>query len=131
LIEKLPVLAGSAAVIVLMLVVALALGFRRSAKLDEAALERLAASEGAAVEGVLIAPDGKSALARLSGGKLMIARVMGEDVSARISAASSARVRFAGGKLSVAFADLGYPPLHLAAADPPPWLAEFATGDRQ
>jgi hypothetical protein len=110
--------------------VAFALGFRRSATLDDAALARLAEAEGAALEHVLIGPGGKSAFACLSGGKLMIARVMGEDVSARTSPASAARVRLAGGKLSVVFGDLGYPPLNLALAEPPPhWLAALATGE--
>jgi hypothetical protein len=125
-ISKLPILAGSAAVIVLMVSVAAALGFRRRAALDDAALAQLAAGEGATVEGALIASDAKSAFARLSGGKVLVARVMGNDVSARIAPASAARVRLAGGKLSVTFADLGYPPLHIRVQEPPPWLAELA-----
>lgn len=130
MIAKLPVLAGSAAVILLIVGVAAALGFRRGAKLDEAALQRLARNEGATVEEAVIAPDAKSAVARLSGGKLLIARVMGEDVSARIGALSAARVQRVGARLSIAFADLGYPPLHLKLAAPPAWLAELGAGER-
>jgi len=129
LIAKLPVLAGSAAVILLMVGVAAALGFRTRAKLDEAALARHAEADGAVVEAALIAPDGAAAFAKLSGGKLMIARAMGEDTSARIAPASTADVRLNGGKLSVQFADLGYPPLHMQVEQPPPWLAELAAGD--
>jgi hypothetical protein len=126
LIEKLPILAGSAAVIVLMVSVAAALGFRPKAVLDEAALARLAQAEGASVEHALIAPDAKSAVARLSGGKIMVARSMGGDVSARIAAASAVRVNVGAEKLSVEFADLGYPPLHMKVQQPPAWLAQLA-----
>ncbi|MGE0739791.1 MAG: hypothetical protein AB7O98_00490 [Hyphomonadaceae bacterium] len=129
MIAKLPVLAGSAAVIVVMVSVALALGFRPKAKLDDAALAQLAAEEGARVEAALIASDKKSAFARLSGGKIMVARVMGGDVSARVAAASSARVRVSGQKLSVAFADVGYPPLNMRVPDAPAWLVELAAGE--
>lgn len=125
-----PVLAGSAAVVALMVFIAWMLGFRRAARLDEAELARIAAAEGASVEGAVIAPDGKSAFARLSGGKLMIVRVMGDDVSARIAPASAARVSLAGGKLSAAFGDLGYPPLHMRVQAAPPWLAELASGGK-
>lgn len=128
MIEKLPVLAGSAAVILLMVGVAFALGFRPRATLDDAALARMAGAEGAQLEGAVIAPDGKSAFARLSGGKVMVARALGGDVSARIAPASALRARLAGGKLSVQFADVGYPPLHMRIQDAPPWLAEL-TGE--
>ncbi len=125
MIEKLPVLAGSAAVILLMVGVAAALGFRPTAQLDEAALARLAQAEGAAVEAALIDEKGKTAVARLSGGKLLIARVMGADISSRVSPISAARVRKHGGRISVQFADLGYPPLNLKLDQPPAWLADL------
>jgi hypothetical protein len=124
-IEKLPILAGSAAVILLMLGVALALGFRPSATLDEAALAQMAANEGASMEAALLAPDGKSALARLSGGKILVARAMGGDVSGRVAPLSMVRVELKGKKLSVRFADVGYPPLHMNVETPPPWLADL------
>jgi hypothetical protein len=126
--NDLVVLAGSAAVVLLMIGIAAALGFRQSVKLDEAAIASLA--EGALVEAVVIAPNGRAALARLAGDKLMIARAMGADTSARISLASAARVRLKGEKLSVEFADVGYPPLHMRAPGAPPWLAALAAGDR-
>jgi hypothetical protein len=125
LIEKLPVLAGSAAVILLMVGVAFALGFRPKAQLNDAALAQLASNEGASVEAALIAPDAKSALARLSGGKIMVARAMGGDVSARIAPASAVTARLKGEKLIVRFADVGYPPLHMKVETPPPWLADL------
>lgn len=106
--------------------VAALLGFRKTARIDDGALQRLAAAEGARVEGALIAPDQKSAFARLEGGKLMIARVMGADISARTAPAAGARVRVARGKLRVAFADTGFPPLQMAVDQAPPWLAQLA-----
>ncbi|MBC7769078.1 MAG: hypothetical protein H7124_09855 [Phycisphaerales bacterium] len=121
-----PVLAGSAAVVLVMIGLAFALGFRKSAELNDAELARLAAAEGARVEAAVIAPNGRHALARLSGGKLMVARVMGNDVSARVAPAGAVRVRVARGKLSAQFADLGFPPLHMRLQAPPPWLAELA-----
>lgn len=125
MISKLPVLAGSAAVILLMLGVAFALGFRPKVQLNDAELARLAENEGASVEGAVIAPDAKSALARLSGGKVMVARAMGGDVSARIAPASAVSARLKGQKLSVQFADVGYPPLHMKVQTPPAWLADL------
>jgi len=125
LIEKLPVLAGSVAVIVLMLTVAFALGFRPKVQLNDAALAQLASNEGASIEAALIAPDAKSALARLTGGKIMVARAMGGDVSARIAPASAVHARLKGQKLSVQFADVGYPPLHMKVQTPPAWLADL------
>lgn len=121
-----PVLAGSAAVVVFMVAVAALLGFRNTAKIDASELSRLAEAEGVRVEDSLIAPDERQALARLSGGKIMVARVMGNDVSARIAPASALRVVFRKGKLSAWFADLGFPPLHMRLQAPPGWLAALA-----
>lgn len=125
MISKLPILAGSAAVILLMIGVAFALGFRLKVDLSAAALAKLAENEGASVEGALIAPDAKSALARLSSGKIMVVRAMGGDVSARIAPASAVIARLKGQKLSVQFADVGYPPLHMKVQTPPAWLADL------
>lgn len=125
MISKLPILAGSAAVIILMVAVAAALGFRPKAPLNDAVLAQLAENEGVSVEGAVIAPDSKSALARLSGGKIMVVRAMGGDVSARIAPASAVRVALRGEKLSVQFADVGYPPLHMRVQTPPTWLADL------
>lgn len=126
MIEKLPVLAASAAVILLMLGVAFALGFRPRTVLDNETLVRLAANEGASVESAVIAPDSKTAFARLSSGKIMVARAMGGDVSARIALACAVTARLRGEKLSVWFADVGYPPLHMRVQTPPAWLADLA-----
>jgi hypothetical protein len=124
-ISTLPVIAGSAGVILLMVGVAAALGFRPKAVLEDQALAQLAANEGASIEAALIAPDGKSALARLSGGKFMVARAMGGDISARIAPASAISAEMNGEKLSVRFADVGYPPLHMQVQTLPAWLADL------
>lgn len=128
-IEAAPVLAGSAAVVALMVGVAYMLGFRKTARLDDAELGRLAAGEGDSIAAAIVSPDGRSAVARLASGKVMVARVMGGEVSARIAPASGVRAVLRGGKLSVQFADTGYPPLRMPAPEPPAWLAELAAGD--
>lgn len=119
------VLLASAAVVLVMIALAGLLGFRQSARLDESELQRLAAAEGAHVEAALVDAKGRNAIARLDGGKLLIARVMADGVSARVLAPAQARVRLARGQLSVAFADLGYPSLHMRLENPPAWLAEL------
>lgn len=119
------VLAASGAVVLFMVGVAGALGFRKTAKLDEAELTRLAAAEGARVEAAAIDAKGRSAIARLDGGKLLVAKVMADGVSARVLSQGQARVRAGGGKLSVTFADLGYPSLHMRLESPPAWLTEL------
>lgn len=120
--------AGSAGVVLFMIGVAFALGFRGAAKLDEARLAALAAAEGAQVENAALSADGRAGLARLSGGKLLIAKVMGEDVSARIVPAAAAKVRYRNGRLSVAFGDLGYPSLEMRLDQEPAWLAAMHQG---
>jgi hypothetical protein len=119
------VLAGSAAVVLLMVGIAGALGFRATAKLDDAELARLAAAEGARVEAAAVDAKGRAAIARLEGGKLLIAKVMADGVSARVLPSGQARVRAEAGKVSVTFADLGYPSLHMSLENPPAWLAEL------
>ncbi len=121
-----PVLAGSAAVVLLMIAIAWGLGFRAETKLDDATLARLADTEGAAIEHSLIAPDGRAALARLGNGAVLIVRVMGDDVSARSAPAHMMRVRYRQGRLSAAFADSGFPPLEMKLDDAPAWLADMA-----
>ena len=127
--DEAPVLAGSILAVLFMAGVAAALGFRQSARIDDAELQRLAAAEGTLIEGAVIADNAKTALAQLSDGKLMIVRVMGADVSSRVVPASAARVRSRNGMLSVAFADSGFPPLNLALKETPPWLVQLAAGD--
>jgi hypothetical protein len=124
-VDKAPTLAASLAAVLVMAGLAALLGFRQTARLSNDELARLASGEHLRLEAALIAPDGKSALARLEGGKLMIVRVMGADISSRIVPAAVARVRSRNGKLSVAFADTGFPPLHMKLAEPPSWLAEL------
>lgn len=128
-VEEAPTLIGSVVAVAFMVGVAALLGFRNTARIDDAALQRLAAAEGSRIESAVVASNAKSALARLDGGKLMIARVMGADISARVVPASVARVRSRNGKLSVAFADTGFPPLHMKLQETPPWLAQLAAGE--
>ncbi|MBS0383958.1 MAG: hypothetical protein JSS00_01255 [Proteobacteria bacterium] len=119
------VTAGSAVVIVLMLSVAWVLGFRQSARLDEAEVARLARAEGANIEAAAIDAKGRAAVAKLSGGKLLIAKVMADGVSARVLPQGQARVRLRKGGLSIVFGDLGYPSLNMRLENPPAWLAEL------
>jgi hypothetical protein len=121
-------LLGSAAVILLMVGVAAALGFRIAARLDEDELKRLANAEGAWVQDFVIAPNKRRALAKLTDGKLMVVRVMGLDTSIRIVAPDAVRLRLSPGKLDLTFADIGYPPLQMRLRDQPAWLAELACG---
>ena len=126
-----PALAGSVIAVTLMVGLAAALGFRNTAKLDEAALARLAAAEGASVEGAVVSRDGKHALARLTGGMLMVARAMGNDVSARVAPARAVRLKVADGRLRATFADLGFPALNMRLQHSPAWLEELAGGGGQ
>ena len=123
-----PVLAGSAAVVLFMVGLAWALGYRAKARLSDADLARLAEGEGASIQHALVAADGRAAFALLSNGKLMIARVMGDDVSARAAPRAAARVTVTQGRLSAAFADAGFPPLNMQLKETPPWLADLAAG---
>jgi hypothetical protein len=116
---------GSAAVIVLMLSVAWVLGFRQSARLDDDELARLARAEGAKVEAAAIDAKGRTAVAKLNGDKLLIAKVMADGVSVRVLPQGQAKVRLAKHKLSIAFGDLGYPSLNMRLENPPAWLAEL------
>ena len=120
-------LAGSAAVILVMIGVAAVLGFRMSARMDEGELARLAEAEGASVQNAVIARNGRAALARLSDGRIMVARVMGADISARFAFASSARIRFKSGRLIATFADMGFPPLNIRLDEEPAWLVELSS----
>jgi hypothetical protein len=122
------VTAGSAAVVLLLIGMAFALGFRGAMKLDESRLAALAAAEGARVENAIVGADGRTGVAQLSGGKLLIAKVMGEDVSTRVVPAGGAQVRFRNGRLTVTFGDLGYPSLHMRLDQEPAWLAAMHQG---
>lgn len=123
-----PILIGSAAVVLFMVGVAWLLGFRAKTRLDEGALAGLAEADGACVEASVIAPNGRAALARLSNGKLLIARVMGDDVAVRAAAAEGVRLALGQGRVRATFADPGFPPLDMKLEETPPWLAELAKG---
>jgi len=116
---------GSGAVIILMLSVAWVLGFRQLARLDDAEVARLARAEGASVEAAAIDAKGRVAVAKLNGGRLLIAKVMADGVSTRVLPQGQAQVRLAQHKLSVTFGDLGYPSLNMRLENPPAWLAEL------
>ncbi len=126
--SDLVVLAASAGGVLLMIAIAAGLGFRHRARLDAASLAQIAAAEGASVAECLADERGLAAVARLSDGKWLIARVMADGVGARVLAPSAVGVRAAAGGLELAFSDLGFPALHLKlAAAPPSWLMERAT----
>jgi hypothetical protein len=132
MVEDLAVLAGSAAVIAFMLGVAALLGFRRGVRLaDDAQLAALIADAepGARLDVAAIGEDGRAALARLSDGRYVAAQVMGDRVSLRIFSAG-ATLRRAPGRLSLRFADLGFPSLHLRLKQEPAWLAAFPGGGK-
>jgi len=123
------VLAASAAVVLFMIGVAAVLGFRKTAKLDEAELARLAVAEGARVDGAAIASDGKTAIARLNDGKVLIARVMADGVSVRVTTAGGVRVQLPPGRVIAAFGDTGFPALNMKLEGAAPgWLSDLAQG---
>lgn len=125
------VLAGSAAVVLFMIGVAALLGFRQSAQLDDGELARLAANEGARIDAAIVDKAGKGALARLGDGKLLIARVMADGVSARVAPAEALSFNLAGDGLRITFADLGFAPLKLRlAGDAPDWVRRLAVGGK-
>jgi len=127
-VNELVVLAASAAVVVFMVAVAYVLGFRDRARIDDAALAGLAAAEAVGIESVAIAVDGRAALARLTDERLLLARVMGADVSARIAPAGAARLALRKGKVFAAFGDPGFPRLILKLEAPPRWILDLAAG---
>jgi hypothetical protein len=118
-------LAGSVVAILVMVGAAAALGFRRLAKLDAAELARLAAAEGAKVDAAAIDDAGRSALARLEDGRLLVARVMADGISARVAPQGQVRLRRGAREFSVTFGDAGFPPLKMRLASPPSWLSEL------
>jgi hypothetical protein len=117
--------AVSAAFVLLMVGFAALLGFRRTATLDNAVVQRLAKAEGAQVEAAAIDAKGRAAVAKLTDGKLLVAKVMADGVSARVLGKGQARVYAGGRKVSVRFGDLGYPSLNMQIENPPAWLTEL------
>ncbi|MES1202273.1 MAG: hypothetical protein ABUS57_12585 [Pseudomonadota bacterium] len=123
-------LGGSVAVIALMVGMAALLGFRKTTRIaDQEALQRLAADAepDARIAASVIAANGKSALARLADGRVLLARSMGEDVTLRFLKASALRLRLKGDRLTARFGDIGFPALNMRLKDAPPaWLQELA-----
>ena len=121
-------LAGSAVVIAFMLGVAALLGFRHKAHItDTAGLAALLANyePGARIDVAAIDANGRGALAKLSDGRLLVARVMADGVSLRIVPANAVRLQVANGQVKARFADLGFPSLNMTLAEPPAWLCEL------
>lgn len=123
--DNAPTLLASLVAVLFMTGIAALLGFRQRARIDQAELARLAAAERLSIESAVISADATRALARLTGGKLLIVRVMGADVSARVAPAGAASIRRRDGGVVVAFADPGFPPLQMDLEELPTWLAEF------
>lgn len=125
------VLAGSAAVIAVMVGVAYLLGFRGDARITEAELALLVAQHepGGRIDAALIAADGRAALARLTDGRIAIARAMGDGLTLRTLPARAVALHVRGDEVIATFADLGFPPLKLRMnGTPPAWIAEMARG---
>lgn len=121
-------LGGSAVVIVIMVAAAALLGFRAKARLDAQGLAaRLADAEpGAQLDASVIAEDGAAAVGRLTDGRLVVAKAMGDRVSLRFYPPSAVRLSFTEGKLTAEFADVGFPPLQMALSEAPPWLVQLS-----
>lgn len=123
------VTAGSALVVALLVLAIYVAGFRAVARIDAAGLEKFAAAEGASVEAAAIDPGGRAALAKLTGGKLMVARAMGDNVGVRVTPAAGASVRLRKERVRITFGDIGFPALSLRIeGEPPAWLRELAKG---
>lgn len=127
------VLGGSLAVIGAMLAAAFLLGFRhRRAIATDADVQAIAreAEPDASVESTAIDPKGRAALARLSDGRLLAVRAIGDGVSVRSFASSAVRLRLAPHGVIATFGEVGYPRLDLALdlKTTPPWLLELAEG---
>lgn len=126
--NDLVVLAGSAAVVALMVAIAALLGFRARARVDAQELARLVAlaEPGARVVDSVFADDGDAGLARLADGRLVIAKRMADRVTLRLHAPGSVKLRLTQGIARARFADLGFPVLHMKLAAPPRWLVDLA-----
>ena len=125
--SDLVILAASAGGVLLMIAVAAALGFRQRARINAESLAEIAAGENARVEASIADADGRAAVARLSDGKWLVARVMADGVGARVLAPDAVRVRATPKGLKLMFADLGFPSLHLNfTGAAPTWLTERA-----
>lgn len=121
------VTAGSAAVVLFLVAVIYLAGFRAAARLDADVLKRLADAEGVPIEAAVVDPGGRAALAKLAGGRLLAARVMGDEIGARVTPASAASVKLGKSRVRVALGDIGFPALNVRlGAEAPPWLLELA-----
>ena len=117
--------AVSAGFVVFMIGLAALMRFRDSAALDAAELNKLAAAEGGRVEAAAFDQKGRAAVAKLAGGKLLIAKVMADGVSARVVGQGQARVRTGKHSVTLTFGEFGYPSLNMRLENPPAWLTEL------
>jgi hypothetical protein len=126
-VEQLIVALASAAAVAALVLVARGLGFRADPKLatEEAARALFAEAEpDARVAQVLVAKDGRAALAHLEDGRIAVARAMGDRFAVRAFPKGAVAVAADQGGLRVTFADLGFPALKMSLdAAAPDWLA--------
>jgi hypothetical protein len=122
-------LAGSAIVVLFMLGVGVLLGFAKNSALDDASLrQRLADYEpDARILSAAIDAKGRAALAQLADGRILVARAMGDNATLRLVAPNglklNTRAGKSGAKVSVRFADMGFPSLNMTLRQVPDWLA--------
>ncbi|MEJ0059670.1 MAG: hypothetical protein WDM79_08930 [Terricaulis sp.] len=129
--DDLRVLGGSAAVIAFMVGVSALLGFRKSLRIggaDELAHHLAEYEPDARIQSAFIESRGRTALALLTDGRLLVVRVVGDRVSLRAFAASAVKLHLRADRLSATFGDVGFPALNIPLKDeaPPAWLAELA-----
>lgn len=128
---ELYITAGSLGIVAVLSLLALLMGFRKPARLDgRAAFEALAAESepGARISEALIDARGRAGIARLADGRLMVARAIGDKMSVRAMPARAVRLRLAGQRVILSFADLGFPQLSLLLGEgaAPAWLIALA-----
>lgn len=125
--EQLLITLASAGAVLALIFIAWALGFRDAARLggEDDVRRTLASYEpGATIEAVVIDAGGKTALARLSDGRLAAMRAMGDGVAVRSMPMGAARLRAGRGRIIATFADLGFPRIDIRVEGAPPgWLA--------
>ena len=122
------ILAASAAVVAFMVIVAALLGFRERLTLTAADLARLAREEGDIAEDTLVGARGNTGAALLRSGKVLVARVLGDGIGARIVSADAIHARLVRAGVRIALADLGFPPMLIRVkGEAPAWIARLGT----
>jgi hypothetical protein len=117
------ILAASAAVVALMVLVAALLGFRERVAVTEAELTRLAEAEGDQAERALVDAEGRLGIALLRSGKVLIARAMGDGIGARELGVGAVRAKRVSAGVRLDVNDIGFPPVVMRMKhEPPAWL---------